>query len=237
MRLLYIEDDRVDQLYFQRLCRRLNVEQVDIAPCFSEAEDLISRKKYDLIISDYQIGLDNLAEQKTVFQSKPLVLLTGFAPDQIPHLTNLVGVYQKPISIDQMAQLLETETNPSEPIPPSEGPPWPQDIFPDEPTSFKIKMLETFLELLASESSQIRIAADREDFDSIARSCHQLKSSFRLLGQPHAARLLQEMENDCRNLMQIQAIKLQLPSLFQLFEKSRKACLETLESFHQQDHS
>ncbi|UXP32116.1 response regulator [Reichenbachiella agarivorans] len=55
--ILLIEDDKIDQLAFERFCKRkMSVYHIDIAGSVAIAKVKLSQTEYDIVITDYQLG-------------------------------------------------------------------------------------------------------------------------------------------------------------------------------------
>ncbi len=92
--LLYVEDDRIDQLAFLSLVTR---EQLGytyrLASSVSEAKQLLQEEPFDVIIADFQLGdgtaLDILAFQNNV----PLIVATGAGNETVAVQAMKAGAY------------------------------------------------------------------------------------------------------------------------------------------------
>lgn len=92
--LLYVEDDRIDQLAFLSLVTR---EQLGytyrLASSVSEAKQLLQDEQFDVIIADFQLGdgtaLDILAFQNNV----PLIVATGAGNETVAVQAMKAGAY------------------------------------------------------------------------------------------------------------------------------------------------
>ncbi|MCJ7679114.1 MAG: hypothetical protein MUP70_00165, partial [Candidatus Aminicenantes bacterium] len=57
IKLLYIEDDQIDQQAFERLVQKQNLSyEYNMSSGVAEAKALLEENKYDIIISDFQLG-------------------------------------------------------------------------------------------------------------------------------------------------------------------------------------
>lgn len=77
-KILLVEDDLVDQVAFKRMVRRekLNYDY-QIAGSLKEAKALLTSKKYELVITDYQLGDGNAVALFDYLKSTPFIFATG----------------------------------------------------------------------------------------------------------------------------------------------------------------
>jgi len=92
--LLYVEDDRIDQLAFLNLVEQVQLDyQYRIANSVAEARDLLQTEPFDVIISDFQLGdgtaLDILAFQNNI----PLIVATGAGNEMVAVQAMKAGAY------------------------------------------------------------------------------------------------------------------------------------------------
>ena len=79
VRLLLVEDDEVDRLSFQRMCRAAGLPyDLHVATCVAEAAAMLPEVRPDVVVTDYNLGdgtafdLRHLLDELT-----PLVIITG----------------------------------------------------------------------------------------------------------------------------------------------------------------
>jgi PAS domain S-box-containing protein len=85
-KILYIEDDRVDQMAFIRTNRELGYPyEYQIVSSCNEANDVLTRSTFDAIVSDYNLGdgtvFDIIHEIRK--RSIPLIVITGAGDQEI----------------------------------------------------------------------------------------------------------------------------------------------------------
>lgn len=98
-RILYIEDDAVDQKIFLRALRDRDV-QVDIANNFEAAYRLKAAYNYDLIISDLHLGPDELLDEINHWDSDELMILSNQIDNKA--LANY-KCFEKPFRIEMLS--------------------------------------------------------------------------------------------------------------------------------------
>lgn len=83
-KILLIEDDFVDQIAFKRMVKRekLNYD-FQIAGSLKEAKDYLTSQKYELVITDYQLGDGNAVALFDYLKSTPFIFATGGGDEEI----------------------------------------------------------------------------------------------------------------------------------------------------------
>lgn len=110
MRILYIEDDIVDQKMLKRLVNRLSSVQLDITATIDEALVKSSAVLYDLILSDFYVVGDTAKEVLQKVTDTPIAVLSGVEDQTIvKHLYQLgaMQVLQKPVNKNQLHALIQ----------------------------------------------------------------------------------------------------------------------------------
>ena len=84
IRLLLVEDDKVDQMAFERFVRdeKLSYEYT-IAGSISESEKLIAAKDFDIAIMDYMLGDGTLFDLFDLLKDIPVIVTTGAGNEEI----------------------------------------------------------------------------------------------------------------------------------------------------------
>ncbi len=84
IRLLLIEDDKVDQMAFERAVKRGNLPyDYTIAGSVTEATEILKSTSFDVIISDYMLGDGTSFELFDLFKSTPVVVTTGSGDEDV----------------------------------------------------------------------------------------------------------------------------------------------------------
>jgi len=97
-RILYIEDDVVDQKIFLRAFRDSDIE-IEIADNFETAYELIALQVYDLIVSDQHVGPDDLLDEIKTWNSEKLIILSN----QIDSRLAAYQCFEKPFRIEMLS--------------------------------------------------------------------------------------------------------------------------------------
>jgi PAS domain S-box-containing protein len=78
IKVLYVEDDLIDQMSFQRHLKNGNFNlQYELAASVAEAKDLIVKKKFDVIITDYLLKHETGFSIIEMVKDIPIIFITG----------------------------------------------------------------------------------------------------------------------------------------------------------------
>ncbi|MBU4254769.1 MAG: EAL domain-containing protein [Acidobacteria bacterium] len=84
IKLLYIEDDLVDLQAFERLVQKQGLSyDYDVGSSIAETKVLLEENKYDIIVSDFQLGDGTALELFDSFGETPFILVTGSGDEDI----------------------------------------------------------------------------------------------------------------------------------------------------------
>jgi len=94
LRILFIEDDRRDQVAFERFVadEKLPYDYV-IAGSLLEAQNLLSFQEFDVIISDYFLGDDTGLDVLNSVENVPVILVTGVGGEKVAIEAWKAGAY------------------------------------------------------------------------------------------------------------------------------------------------
>ncbi len=78
IKILLIEDDIVDQMAFKRLVKNEELPyDYEIADSVQKAKTMLSKKKYDIVVTDYHLGDGNAFEVFGLLKETPFIFITG----------------------------------------------------------------------------------------------------------------------------------------------------------------
>ncbi|MCB0620142.1 MAG: response regulator [Saprospiraceae bacterium] len=205
MHLLYIDDDEVDLLVFQRLAGKMNQFTYDLAENFSQALALMKTHSYDLVLSDFFLGEGRQATDLLPHLGQtPLVIVSGQA--EVAPLDQAVeqgvkGYYFKPLSIESLAILL---TTPERAARAGLKTDWKELDFDfsylDElevDQAFRLQVLGLFREMTPLALEKTRELLPDNQWEAIQAIVHRSKSNLRYLGLHALLDLADEIEDDC----------------------------------------
>lgn len=93
-RILLIEDDRVDQMAFERLVRGEGLPyDYTIAGSVSEAGKILDSEKFDIVITDYRLGDGTAFDVFDFIVDTPCIFVTGAGDEEIAIRAMKAGAY------------------------------------------------------------------------------------------------------------------------------------------------
>lgn len=93
-RVLLIEDDRIAQLMFERfVSQEALAYDCTIAGSVAEAQNILSRKQFDIIVSDYSLGDGTALDILNSVKNIPVILTTGAADERVAIKAWRAGAY------------------------------------------------------------------------------------------------------------------------------------------------
>ncbi len=84
IKILVIEDDRVDQMAFKRLVKDENLSyDYDMAGSVSEVKKILDSKRFDIVITDYAVGDGTAFDVFDLIKDTPIIVVTGSGDEEI----------------------------------------------------------------------------------------------------------------------------------------------------------
>ncbi|MCD6581296.1 MAG: response regulator, partial [Desulfuromusa sp.] len=94
IRLLLVEDDKVDQMAFERTVKRGNLPyDYTIAGSVAESIEILNSTSFDVIISDYMLGDGTSFELFDLFKDTPVIVTTGSGDEDVAVEAMKLGAY------------------------------------------------------------------------------------------------------------------------------------------------
>jgi len=94
IKILFVEDDDVDQLAFKREVTRQKLDYfIQYANSFEEAKSFLKSQSYDIVITDYNLGDGNALNVLEYVKKIPLIVITGAGDEEIAISTMKAGAY------------------------------------------------------------------------------------------------------------------------------------------------
>ncbi|MBU1615481.1 response regulator [bacterium] len=94
IRILLIEDDRVDQMAFKRLVKEKDLPyDYTVAGSVREAKDSLSAKKFDIVIVDYLLGEETAFDIFPLVKKMSIILVTGAGNEEVAVKAMKEGAY------------------------------------------------------------------------------------------------------------------------------------------------
>lgn len=93
IKILLVEDDRVDQMAFKRFVMRENLPyDYQVAGSISGARDALATGRFDAVLIDYVLGDGTAFDLFDEIEDTPIVLITGSGDDKITAQAMQAGV-------------------------------------------------------------------------------------------------------------------------------------------------
>lgn len=170
MKVLYIEDDLIDQKAFQRVAKKSNIS-LQIANSVSETISILSNEVFDLIISDYYLGDGTALDIINICSNQQIKIVGNKDQINLPENTNNIDFIQKPINANvfitnQYSALDLTYFN----------------SLTEDDIDFKKELLEIALQTLPESLANIKVAMQQDNFEKIKFEVHKMKSGARVVG-------------------------------------------------------
>jgi diguanylate cyclase (GGDEF)-like protein/PAS domain S-box-containing protein len=122
-KILFIEDDEVDRMAFLRFAKKQNLPyEIRTASSGREAGELLSAEKFDVVLSDYNLGDCTAFDIVDFRKSAPVILITGAGDEEVAVQAMHKGAYDYirkdldreylkliPITIENVIQRKSTE--------------------------------------------------------------------------------------------------------------------------------
>ena len=83
VKVLFVEDDEIDQIAFKRFVSKRNLDyNYSIASSVFEARRILETEKFDIVLLDYQLGDGTAAELFRLLKGTPFIIISGLASDK-----------------------------------------------------------------------------------------------------------------------------------------------------------
>lgn len=117
LRVLYADDNKVNQKVLKKVLQRLEVENVDLVDNGLKAVEKCKEKSYDIIFMDIQMPvMDGLEASKHILQDDPaaiIIVVTAHALDQFRETAAFTGCsdfVSKPVNLKKIQSVLQPYT-------------------------------------------------------------------------------------------------------------------------------
>src|SRR5712692_10435210 len=94
IKILLVEDDKVDQMAFKRLFKDENLSyDYDIAGSVSEAKTILDSEGFDIVITDYLLGDGTAFDIFDLINDTPIIIVTGSGDEEVAVTAMKRGAY------------------------------------------------------------------------------------------------------------------------------------------------
>ncbi|MDQ3896860.1 MAG: response regulator [Actinomycetota bacterium] len=204
-RVLVVEDNEINQMVAVGTLTKLGY-QTDVAANGREAVDAVSGRRYAAVLMDCQMPeMDGFEAARAIRRREggdrhvPIIAMTASATDADRQRCIAAGMddyIAKPVRIERIEAVLEHWTSAGDGRPPSgDGPVPDEDVLDpslvdqlrelgpdDDGADLFPKLVETFAREGATRVSELRDAAQSEDFACLVRVAHTQRGSSAMMG-------------------------------------------------------
>ena len=93
-KILLIEDDKLDQMAFVRMVEEKGFSyDCTVAGSVSEAKDILSTRRFDIVIADYSLGDGTAFDILDLVKNTPIIFVTGAGNEEIAAEAWMAGAY------------------------------------------------------------------------------------------------------------------------------------------------
>lgn len=215
MKFLYIEDDRIDQLHFQRLVRKRKEADLElfIAASLAQASAILKKEKIDLILSDCYLAEHTIFDIITMVKDIPIIAISGVADVDLIDKLKAKGIehhFVKPMDKHVLTEIVNKKPQSAKNNEPEGTAKSSSDneVFLNmdylqqiakNSANIKLEMLQIFIEVVSTEVQNIELYVVENAWKAISFSLHRMKSNMRLLGMKHAVEITNQLELKYRN--------------------------------------
>jgi CheY-like chemotaxis protein len=250
IRILLVDDNRVNQFLGKRLLKNIGIENVDLCSNGTDALTKISEVKYDVLLTDiempgmngYELSKAVRVQQQDPSQQLLIVALTGNASDEDKSKAIESGInvfITKPYSPEDLLNVLKKHF---QNVPPA---------LIEEKTTETICAVKPeldqlynifnhnaddvrhFLMMLSFQIPELQkemhagIAA--ANWQQLFQATHKIKSPIKLFGNTKLVQLLEELSDDARNEMNTASYASRMNEIQELLEENMLLIHETLD--------
>lgn len=207
IRLLAIDDDRLQLDLIRSICRTLGVA----AECIlhgSHAARIVSGGGFDVVMTDLQMpgcdGLEVLRSVKLASPSLPVIAATARndSPENALRAAGFAAVVRKPYTVTDIKRVLKqtlgnagTDCRDTGPTAPAQRDFSAITAFAEDDAEAQQDLLAAFVGGLHDAAAAMRTAADADDAETIRRTAHRIRPNVELVGDSTLSLRLHAIED------------------------------------------
>ena len=236
-KMLMIEDNPANLVYAKGVFSDWGIK-LDVAESISEANLIVTKQKYDCILSDVKLpdgnGLEFIANLRetddAINQHTPVIVLTASANEKEANYSKSINVQSyigKPfppeLLVSELKKILDNpiqketkETIIAEKISQKE-----EDYFYQLQRVFKnknkvkVEMIDIFLSQIPLALLEMEANLRQESIDDFHFQAHRIKSTIKIIGLPKLSSIITKIDDNCYKKVNLE----QIPALFEQFKK------------------
>ena len=249
IRILLVDDNRVNQFLGKRLLKNIGIENVDLCSNGVDALTKIMEVRYDVLLTDIEMpgmnGYELSLAVRAQKQEQPLLIiaLTGNASDDDKAKATASGInvfITKPYSPEDLLTVLKEHTTHKHQattaksaltgmVIPHQRLQQIYDIFKNN-----IDDVRHFLMMLSFQlpelHKEIISGIENENWEQVFQATHKIKSPLKLFGDDQLIKLLEELSVDAKSNTDTRSFKSRMEEISPLLNQNLQLIHETLDS-------
>ncbi len=172
MRVIYVEDDVIDQLAFKRYADQLNIEYT-IVSNVKDAKTHLNQCQFDLALLDFNLSDGTACDLLNDLSNIPVIIFCE--PSKVPSalITERLFFEEKPLKANLLQQFC--------------GQPLDLSYFNELTESdqeFKIEMVNMSITAIQDSVLKLKLAIESNNMEQLKFELHKMKSPFRVFKLP-----------------------------------------------------
>jgi signal transduction histidine kinase/DNA-binding response OmpR family regulator len=250
LRILVVEDNRINQLLVRKMLKQQGIEQVETAETGSEAIRLLETRIFDLVLMDIQLPeMDGYETTRTIRrrlpedrQNIPVIALTADASEKMKSTARSAGMDDylvKPYTPEELSAKLQAFAPARPEVSESEirdhlnvkrqqtlSRLEALDKFTGGDQELTVQLIEIFLRQLPESIRRLENAVPAKNWPDVHATAHKIKSSIAIFDLKDLRRIIVKIEEYSRDLRKLEEI----PSLFSAFRSEAESVMGGLEA-------
>ena len=230
MHILYIDDDQIDRLAFQRMLRQLPAFSCDCVSSIKQGQERLAEHSYDLVVSDHHLS-DGTAFDLLAQKSGPVMVTSGIdASDAAARFkeAGALAFLLKPISAFDFKEAVQALfTSPSHSSDTGFDLTYLHELAGGDP-EFEQEMIAIYLQEVPQAIANIQQSLDEGNSMQLTHHVHKVRSKIRILGLAAAMSLSSEVEKSLKKGETDDFVLQKAQQLVQILEGSLSAAQQLL---------
>lgn len=241
IRILLVDDNRVNQFLGKRLLKNIGIENVDLSSNGLDAIQKIAERDYEVLLTDiempgmngYDLSMSIRNQDKKASKKMLIIALTGNASDQDKEKAKQNGIdvfITKPYSPEDLFNVLSQHFGHDKPTAPlAEEKKVIAELHPE------LKQISTifnnnqedirhFLMMLSFQipelHREISNGIESENWEQVFQATHKIKSPLKLFGNLDLIIQLEELSNDAKMIINTTTFNERMKVISPMLEKT-----------------
>jgi len=172
MRVIYVEDDFIDQLAFKRYADQLNIEYT-LVTTIKEAKTTLKQFQFELALLDFNLSDGTACDLLDDLATIPVIIFCD--PSKVPSvlMSNQLFFEEKPLKANVLQQFCDQ----------------PLDLtyfneLTETDQEFKIDMVNLSITAIQDSVKKVKNAVSTNNMEQLKFELHKMKSPFRVFKLP-----------------------------------------------------